>query len=261
MTMTRRRAGVFSKEIFLTVKLTAPSRLDLRSHNPFSLSPQKASFLSPSPSLYPSSQSVSQSVMDKNTVFVWDGILEARAANDDGGYDMYWHGVVVANDNSADAATVPEPPRNAFKEFVDSDLQFQVSGTAKPVDGNSKDGNKFKPFTASLTGGDGWDFGGAKNSDSEHEVLLNSLLWKGSPDQRESLVYGRGSSNEHGPFVSVGWMRPGNRVTLARRYVDASDPRASWTSDQLRDAILAQIYNEDDDTIVMPPWKCEALNA
>jgi hypothetical protein len=147
------------------------------------------------------------------------------------------------------------------EQFVDSDLQFQVSGTAKPVDGSAKDGDKFAPHVISLTSGAGWDYGGSKNTDEVHDVHVTSLLWRGSPDQRNSIVVATGKSAGHGSFVSVGWMRPGNRVTLARRYVEDGDPRASWTPEELRKNVLSQIYREDDDTIVMPPWKCAALNA
>jgi hypothetical protein len=201
-------------------------------------------------------------IMDKNTVLVWDGILETRNVNaDSSGYDVHWHGVVVANDNVPDATQVPEPPRNAFKEFVDSDLQFRVEGTASPVDGNTKDDNKFKEYVVSLTGGEGWDYNGAKIVDAEHELHVTSLLWRGSPDQRNSIVVATGKTDGYGHFVSVGWMRPGNRVTLARRYLRDDDPRASWSPETLRRSIVAQIYSDEDDTIVMPPWKCHALSA
>jgi hypothetical protein len=199
-------------------------------------------------------------MVNKNAVLVWDGILETLGGGD-GGYDVKWHGVVVANEDAADASSVPEPPRNAFKEFVDSDLQFNVSGTARPIEGNANDGNKFKPFVVSLTSGEGWDYGGNKNKDDVHDVHVTSLLWRGSPDQRDSIVVATGKSGGHGSFVSVGWMRPGNRVTLARRYVEDSDSRAGWTPEELRKNILEQIYREEDDTIIMPPWKCAALNA
>ena len=202
-------------------------------------------------------------MMDKNSVFVWDGILETRNVSKDGnGYDVHWHGVVVANDDAADATKVPEPPRNAFKEFVDSDLQFNVEGTATPVDASMKDDNKFKEYVVSLTAGEGWDYDGAKVVDAEHDLHVTSLLWRGSPDQRNSIVVAKGKTDGgHGHFVSVGWMRPGNRVTLARRYLGNDDPRAKWSNEKLRNSILAQIYDEEDDTIVMPPWKCHALNA
>jgi hypothetical protein len=54
-------------------------------------------------------------------------------------------------------------------------------------------------------------------------------------------------------------MRPGNRVTLARRYVAEDDPRAKWTLRELRATVLKEVY--DGDSVVLPPWKCSAMNA
>jgi hypothetical protein len=55
-------------------------------------------------------------MVNKNAVLVWDGILETLEPDSTGGYSLRWNGVVVANEDAADASTVPEPPRNAFKE-------------------------------------------------------------------------------------------------------------------------------------------------
>ena len=247
------------------------------STNNQSLPPEAAAAIAAAVSTHPPKKTKNNMVAvadDKSTVLVWDGILETRNARDDdgeGGYDVHWRGVVVANVNAPDATKVPEPPRNAFKEFVDSDLQFHVQGVAKPVDGGNPkdDDNKFKEHVVSLTSGEGWDDyegggGGSSNTkvvDARHDLHVTSLLWRGSPDQRHSIVVATGRTDTRGPFVSVGWMRPGNRVTLARRYLREDDPRASWSPEVLRRCVLAQIYDETDDTIVMPPWKCHALGA
>jgi hypothetical protein len=221
-------------------------------------------------------------LVDRKTVIVWDGIFETKGksqSNDDGGsFDVTWHGVVVATANQPDGSKVPEPPRNAFKEFIDSDLHFQVSGTARPAKeqeeeqfkayGDIKDGDQFKPFVVSLTSGKGWNYGGGKNHDEVHDVHVASLRWKGSPDPRDSIVVaiGRSAVEGQGPFVSVGWMRPGNRITLARRYLDEDDPRTQWTLEELRRNVLKEIYSENEGggaagSIVIPPWKCSAMNA
>lgn len=196
-----------------------------------------------------------------NTVCVWDGIVEATQTPQ-GNVDLEWYGCWVANANSSDASTVPEIKRNAFSEFCDSDLLFRVKGTAAPVNGSvspNHDRFMFQPFRAQVAGGEGYDWQGTKHHDDQHEILFERLRWSGSSDKRTSLIYARGR-NEYGAFVSVGWMRPGNRVTLARRYV-GTDGRDSWTVEKVRDAVLKAIFNEEDDTIIMPPWQCDVLNA
>ena len=116
-----------------------------------------------------------------------------------------WHGTVT-DQTAMDASTVPAPHRNAFKEFCDSDKQFRVTGTAQPLDG-IKDDDIFKPHRMTMVDGEGWDMDGHKHRDADHELLVERLQWQGSPDQRDSLVYGKGR-DEYGPFISVGWMRP-----------------------------------------------------
>jgi hypothetical protein len=55
--------------------------------------------------------------------------------------------------------------------------------------------------------------------------------------------------------------RPGCRLTLARRHVSDSEPRAQWDLATLRTKVLEAIYDEAKDEIVMPPWQCDIFNA
>lgn len=193
--------------------------------------------------------------INKDTIFVWDGILEV--SNDDNGFfDCVWYGTVTVNENAPEPTQVEAPVRNAFKSLCDSDLQFRVNGKAKPVDG-VRDGNRFKSYAIEFTEGDGWDYAGCKHKDTVHTVL-SALQWQGNPDKRLSLCFGCGSG-ANGSFISTGWMRPGNRITLARRYVN--DERNDLKCESLREKVLEQIYNEDEDEIVFPPWMCELFKA
>lgn len=194
--------------------------------------------------------------INKNTLYVWDGILEVQDGSQRGVYDVVWHGTLFANEFSPDATKVQAPKRDAFKEFCDSDLQFRVTGQARPVD-VVMDENKFKHYRIRLTDGPGWDLDGQKHHDIDHEVI-SSLQWQGSSDPRKSLVFATGGDS-YGKFISVGWMRPGNRVTLARRYV--SDNRAEWSSETLRQETLKIIYDDEEEECVMPPWQCNVFSA
>jgi len=197
-------------------------------------------------------------MIDKNTMFVWDGICESDDGGDMG-YSVTWHGTVICTDNAPKGKDVPETKRNAFANFVASDLNFRVTGTAHPTDGNPRDGNKFKNMLIMFTGGDGWSYGGKWNKDSVHDVHVESLNWRGSDDQRDALCFGSGKDS-HGSFISVGWMRPGNRITLARRYV--SDERTGWSAKKVKEMILPQIQDpEDEETVTMPPWQCALMDA
>lgn len=51
----------------------------------------------------------------------------------------------------------------------------------------------------------------------------------------------------------------GNRITLARRYV--ADDRANWGAKKVKSEILEQIYDSEEESVVMPPWNCKAMNA
>lgn len=194
--------------------------------------------------------------VSKDTLFVWDGILEVVGEDSDECFDCIWYGTVIASENSPDPTRVEAPVRNAFKSLCDSDLQFRVTGKAQAVDG-VKDSNRFKPYTIEFTGGDGWDYAGSKHMDTVHKVLTG-LQWQGNPDKRLSLCFGCGS-DVNGSFIATGWMRPGNRITLARRYVE--DSRKDLECGALRDEVLKQIYDEDGDEIVLPPWMCDLFKA
>jgi hypothetical protein len=50
-------------------------------------------------------------------------------------------------------------------------------------------------------------------------------------------------------------------LTLARRHVSDSEPRAQWDLATLRTKVLEAIYDEAKDEIVMPPWQCDIFNA
>lgn len=193
--------------------------------------------------------------VNKDTLFVWDGLLEVGDATS-GSFDCVWYGTVTVNENAPDPTRVEPPVRNAFKSLCDSDLQFRVTGKAKPVDGVG-DKNRFKTYTIEFTGGDGWDYAGSKHMDTSHNVHTG-LQWQGNPDKRLSLCFGCGS-DANGDFISAGWMRPGNRITLARRYVE--DARKEMACATLREEVLKQIYDEGEDEIVLPPWMCDLFKA
>lgn len=196
----------------------------------------------------------------KNTFMVWDGIMTITSSLEDMNcvLECSWTGTVFMHEHAPDALKINDPPRNAFKLACSSDQLFTVTGTAKPVDG-VHDGNKFKKYQVGFVGGDGWDFDGSKHFDTEHHVLT-SLQWQGSPDATKSLVFAQGN-DEYGKFLSVGWMRPGNRITLARRYLDPSDGRIGWDINKLRQEVIDLIWDDEEEECVCPPWQCTALNA
>lgn len=213
-----------------------------------------------------------------------------------------WKGTWVGFD-FADATQVPAPKRGAFDEYVSSENQFEVRGivieaannnkaatTAIADDGNKKDdtngvvGNyASSPLRrVSMTLGSGYDLGTGddkkRHTDTRHDVYFSSALpslrWRGNlRNQIENVVLALGE-NEFGRFVSVGWLRVGNRVTLARRHVDESDERAKWDIDDLRKAVFDQIIiaktaemekEEENGTatvkLVIPPWQCAVMHA
>jgi hypothetical protein len=87
---------------------------------------------------------------------------------------------------------------------------------------------------------------------------VTKLRWTGG-EQIKNSVYGIGT-NQFGKFIEVGWMRPGNRLTIARRYV-TNDARTSWTLAKLKEMVLADIYDEEEDEVVMPPWHTDIFNS
>jgi len=236
----------------------------------------------------------------RETLFVWDGIIsfiekegkENENGNDlvddgktdetadkDDNLNLKWRGTWVACD-SADATKVPTPTRGAFDEFVSSENSFEVEGTAtkgtaddtkeKKNGGENIGGDISSLYHVTMTGGVGYDLGEGsdkkKHNDDRHDMYFFSptLRWMGNlRDQVENMVLAVGD-NEHGNFISVGWLRVGNRVTLARRYIDEGDERANWDIDDLRKALFDQIATVAEDghvNIVIPPWQCAAMHA
>jgi hypothetical protein len=188
-------------------------------------------------------------------MIIFDGILEVVDVPGANNLEVTYYGTVTLAEHS-DARKVPAPVRNAFKAFCDSDKEFRLTGTATPLDG-ANDGNRFKNYRIHFNGGEGWEFGGKKHLDMNFE-LVTALQWKGSPDKREALCYGTGN-DEYGSFIGTGWMRPGNRITIARRYV--SDDRRMWSATKVEQEVLKKIWDEDEEECEMPPWKCTVLSA
>mmetsp|Transcript_9807 Transcript_9807/g.17189 ORF Transcript_9807/g.17189 Transcript_9807/m.17189 type:complete len:253 (-) Transcript_9807:123-881(-) len=235
----------------------------------------------------------------RETLFVWDGIAsvvqsegkENKDGNDlaDNGKDdpteksddlqLKWQGTWVGCE-SADATKVPTPKRGAFNEFVTSENTFEVEGIATKrttVDGEKKETNAKKVggdisslYRVAMTGGSGYELDEGsdkkKHKDDRHDIYFFSptLRWMGNlRDQVENMVLAIGE-NEYGKFISTGWLRVGNRVTLARRYLDDDDERAKWDIEDLREAVFGQIATMADDghvNIIIPPWQCGAMHA
>jgi hypothetical protein len=218
----------------------------------------------------------------QDTLYIWDGLVtvdDKQKSDDDDGKDsegvpLSWEGTWVAVEEK-DAMKAAAPKRNAFAEYVDSDLKFVVSGKALPSSGvaagdGEEEGEQW--FVAKLTEGDGWDMESdgdgttKKYSDKVHEVMIKTLKWSGNMfDQTENLLVAKGE-NEFGRFVSAGWMRPGNRWTLARRYVsDEDDPRAEYTLETLWEAVVDESVEYVEDTgqkkLKIPPWQCSVFHA
>jgi hypothetical protein len=194
----------------------------------------------------------------RDTLYIWDGILTDKE-DENGKISVTWIGTWVACNDCADAKDAEAPKRNAFKEFVDSDMEFSVSGTAKLVEDEDS-----KAFVVSMTEGEGYDMKEGdektKEKDDQHEIYMVNLRWSGNMnDQRNNLLFAKGK-NIHGPFVSIGWMRPGCRLTIARRYLEEKDERVKWTLKELREKTLEEMYTEGED-VRIPPWQCDTLHA
>lgn len=227
----------------------------------------------------------------RETLFVWDGILSFIEQEEDGGKPngkadasaaekdderLIWKGTWVGCD-FADATEAPTPKRGAFDEFVSSENIFEVEGTViEDITNVTKGGKKSEQGIGgsprnhvTMTGGAGYDLGEGsdkkKHKDDRHDMYFFSptLRWMGNLlDQEENMVLAVGE-NEFGNFISVGWLRVGNRVTLARRYVDEGDERAKWDINDLRRAVFDQITTVADNghmKFAIPPWQCVAMN-
>lgn len=244
----------------------------------------------------------------RDTLYIWDGIVSCGIPDPDTKKTstttpLSWEGTWVPVTNVPDATNAEVPKRNAFKEFVDSDCKFLISGTAvedeslskgnrkkKDQDEEKKDDNDDEDerfFIAKLTQGEGWDMkddeenenGGnaestktKKYQDETHDVLVKTLRWSGNQrDQREFLIVAKGK-NEFGPFISVGWQRPGCRWTLARRYLsddvdgkDNKDPRISWSLMELHQAVISETIEVMKDgsgqkILKIPPWQSSIMH-
>jgi hypothetical protein len=206
-------------------------------------------------------------------MYVWDGILRPngdKKEEDDGKADLKWEGAWVSSEAS-DAKKVEPPKRHAFADMVNSEMHFHVSGTAVKIvisEGTeaeeAPDDTKTTLYKLSLTEGPGWDMKDeeddtkkTKHQDEVHDVLLPNLKWSG--DLHNQLIFAKGK-NAHGDFVSAGWMRPGNRLTLARRYLEEGDPRVEWQVHEVRNNVLEEIYDVETDKIRIPPWQCSIMN-
>mmetsp|Transcript_7127 Transcript_7127/g.14623 ORF Transcript_7127/g.14623 Transcript_7127/m.14623 type:complete len:205 (+) Transcript_7127:217-831(+) len=198
--------------------------------------------------------------VDNQAIVMWDGIMTVTpTAGSNGNFDISWTGTVLVHEGVADPSAVGEPPRPGSALHASSDKSFTVTGTAVPCDGVA-DGNKFKKYLVEITGGEGFELGdGSKHQDKKHQIIT-SLQWRGAPDGSESLCYGQGE-DEFGLFVSLGYMKPGNRITLARRTaLDSADERTKWTVQDVEKKTLAAIYDEEEEDITCrPPWKSEIL--
>jgi len=198
----------------------------------------------------------------RETLFVWDGILsldedEKKEGEGDDAI-LKWEGTWIGCE-SADAVAVETPKRGAFERDVASSYSFAVSGTPAP---REKDQNFYR---VSMVGS--YDLGEGsekkKHTDDVHDMYLSLLRWTGNlRDQADNLVFALGS-NEFGSFISVGWLRVGNRITIARRYLNDSDMRCKWDIEALRSAVIDEIATAEEDghmKLRMPPWQCAAMH-
>mmetsp|Transcript_17987 Transcript_17987/g.44773 ORF Transcript_17987/g.44773 Transcript_17987/m.44773 type:complete len:224 (-) Transcript_17987:306-977(-) len=198
----------------------------------------------------------------RDTLYIWDGIVTVGIPDDgdekkDSPVPVLWEGSWVPVENVPDAAKAEAPKRHAFKKDIDANCEFQVTGTASKKD---------RFFVAKLTKGEGWEMedGDTKKRyhDATHDVWIKNLKWNGNQkDETESLVVAKGE-NEFGPFVSAGWMRPGCRWTVARRYLSESDPRAKLSFQELYDTIVdGTIEDKDGDkNFKVLPWQTKAMH-
>mmetsp|Transcript_14443 Transcript_14443/g.23546 ORF Transcript_14443/g.23546 Transcript_14443/m.23546 type:complete len:221 (-) Transcript_14443:223-885(-) len=200
----------------------------------------------------------------RDTLFVWDGILssdeeETKEGEEDEGsinIRLKWEGTWVGCE-SVDAAAVETPKRGAFERDVTSAYSFATSGTAS----NKDPATNF--YHVSMSGsyelGEGEDK--KKHTDDVHDMYLSLLRWTGNlRGQADNLVVALGS-NEFGKFISVGYLRVGNRITLARRYLDDGDLRCKWNVDALKSAVLEEIASAGKAGMTIPPWQCAAMHA
>lgn len=192
----------------------------------------------------------------RDTLFIWDGILVAdeqtKNEDDAAATPVKWEGTWVGVENKQ-AAKVEAPKRGAFDELVSSENHFHISGFAS----EEKDGS----IKASCVEGSGWDMGEGedkkKHVDTRHDLYMESLKWTGAVggDQSANLIFAEGE-NEFGKFVGVGWVRPGNRLTVARRYLGEKDER---TLNTVRKIVWEEVCSGEKTRI--PPWQCSVMDS
>lgn len=202
----------------------------------------------------------------RDTLYVWDGILEVTNPSSEGKESLLkWEGFWVGLEDCADAKKAEAPKRIGSASDVDSANHFLVKGKATPFIDEREENSTANPHKGSLVDGDGWDMGEGSDKkkylDESHYVLLSNLRWMGNMrDQRDNFVFAKGS-NDFGNFVSAGWMRPGSRVTLARRYLGEKDARAKWSLQDLQKAVIEGIYDKKSGKVHIPPWQCDAMHS
>lgn len=205
----------------------------------------------------------------RDTLYIWDGIfmVGVPTEKEDSATPVLWEGSWVPIENVPDACDAEAPKRHAFKKDIDADCNFQVKGTASPLKTNG-DNEKDTFFVAKLADGDGWEMqdGEDKNwyKDTTHDVLIKSLKWSGNKkDETESIVVAKGE-NDFGPFVSAGWMRPGCRWTVARRYLEETDPRATWSLKKVYSSIIDGTISikegSKEKKLKALPWQTSAMH-
>ena len=209
----------------------------------------------------------------KETLTIWDGFLLSGGDNDAYSKDCTWSGVCMTKHNVKDADTVKEIPRNAFARDASASSSFSFKGSppqptssSTTISGNN-DGEKtnfFQECTIIFSGtfdDDSEQKGTTQVTEENHQVLVSGLRWAGG-DLLRTLSFGCGTNGYGGNFIETGYMKPGNRLVMVRRYLDENDDRAKLSLMELKKKVISQIYTEDDDgTIVIPPWRCELFNA
>lgn len=210
----------------------------------------------------------------RDTLYIWDGIVTVGVPADsekkDSPVPVLWEGSWVPVKNVPDAANADAPKRHAFKKDIDSDYEFQVTGTAALLETNGEEEEGLgRFFVVKLTKGEGWEMedGDKKKRyhDKTHNVWIKNLKWSGNKkDETESLVVAKGE-NDFGPFVSAGWMRPGCRWTVARRYLSERDPRAKWSLGKFYQSIVDGTISikegSGEKALRVLPWQTSVMHA
>jgi hypothetical protein len=203
----------------------------------------------------------------RDTLYVWDGIVKVKDDDDSGPeVSLTWHGTWVPCENCSDATKAETPKRLGAAINVESTNEFSVSGSTKfSTLENEETNSTANPHEVSLAEGQGWDMGEGtdkmKYQDSVHNLLWENIRWMGNMrDHRDNLVFAKGY-NDFGNFISAGWMRPGCRLTLARRYLEDDDARVKWDLEDLKKHVIGGIFDETSGKVNIPPWQCGALHS